>query len=126
MSKIGIFMANGCEEIEALTVVDILRRAGIQIDMISIAGTMCVCGSHGIEMICNKKIEEADLDTYEGLILPGGMPGTTNLGANETVVAKLKAFAEEGKLVAAICAAPSYIGNGAGLWRMPFFRQNRF
>ncbi|MBR1628120.1 MAG: DJ-1/PfpI family protein [Lachnospiraceae bacterium] len=111
MAKVGIFIANGCEEIEALTVVDILRRANIEIDMISISEALNVRGSHGIEFVCDRTKDEADFSEYAGLVLPGGLPGTTNLGADETVVSKIKAFASEGKLVAAICAAPTVLGD---------------
>lgn len=111
MKKIGIFMADGCEEIEALTVVDILRRAEMEIDMISITGKVQVTGSHGISFICDRVISEVDFAKYDGLVLPGGMPGTTSLGAHKTVVEQIKKYAEEGKLVSAICAAPSVLGD---------------
>lgn len=110
MSKIGIFMANGCEEIEGLTVVDIVRRAGLAIDMISITGEKQVTGSHGICFETDVKKEEADFDGYDGIVLPGGMPGTLNLGADDTVQATIQSFAKAGKMVAAICAAPSVLG----------------
>ena len=73
MSKVAIFMADGCEEIEALTVVDILRRGGLEIDMVSINGADGVTGSHGIAFSCDKRIEDTDLPTYDALVLPGGM-----------------------------------------------------
>lgn len=110
MSKIGIFMADGCEEIEGLTVVDIARRAGIEIDMISIMGKCEVTGSHNIAFRTETTIEEADFGRYDGIVLPGGMPGTVNLGENDTVNATIREFAHAGKLVAAICAAPSVLG----------------
>ncbi len=111
MSKVGIFMANGCEEIEGLTVVDVLRRADIEIDMISVSTPKEATGSHGIRFSCEVDLSDADFSMYDGLVLPGGMPGTTNLGANETVVNELKQFAQNGKLIAAICAAPSVLGD---------------
>lgn len=111
MKKIGIFMADGCEEIEGLTVVDIMRRAGIEIDMISVSGKKEVTGSHNITFFADVLSSEADFNAYDGLVLPGGMPGTLNLGANETVNTQIKKFATNGKLVAAICAAPSVLGN---------------
>lgn len=111
MSKIGIFMADGCEEIEGLTVVDILRRAGIQIEMISISGKAEVTGSHSITFKCDTLLKDADIASYDGLVLPGGMPGTTNLGNDDTVTSSIKEFASSGKLVAAICAAPSVLGD---------------
>lgn len=110
MSKLGIFMANGCEEIEGLTVVDIARRAGIEIDMISINATKDVISSHNVIFFADKLKTEADYDHYDGIILPGGMPGTINLGADDIVTHTIRDFARQGKLVAAICAAPSILG----------------
>lgn len=114
MNKIGIFMADGCEEIEGLTVVDIVRRAGIHITTISISGKKEVAGAHGITFLADAKKDEVDFSTLDGIVLPGGMPGTTNLGADETVDKVIREFAAGGKLVAAICAAPSVLGQ-AGL-----------
>ena len=101
MKKIGIFMADGCEEIEGLTVVDVVRRAGIAIDMISITGK---------KEEADVLAEEADFDSYDGIVLPGGMPGTLNLGKHEIVKKVITSYAAGGKLTAAICAAPSVLG----------------
>ena len=68
MKKIGIFMADGCEEIEGLTVVDVVRRAGIAIDMISITGKKEVAGAHGITFAADVLAEEADFDSYDGIV----------------------------------------------------------
>jgi 4-methyl-5(b-hydroxyethyl)-thiazole monophosphate biosynthesis len=114
MSKIGIFMADGCEEIEGLTVVDIARRGGIEIEMISINGTKQVTSSHKVTFFADTTKEEADFASYDGIVLPGGMPGTVHLGEDETVGRVIREFAAAGKLVAAICAAPSVLGQ-AGL-----------
>lgn len=114
MSKLGIFMADGCEEIEGLTVVDLVRRAGIEIEMISVSGNDTVTGSHKIAFGTDVKKADADYASYDGIVLPGGMPGTTHLMEDETVNRVIKEFAQDGKLVAAICAAPSVLGN-AGL-----------
>ncbi len=114
MSKIGIFMADGCEEIEGLTVVDIVRRAGIDITTISISDKKEVAGAHGITFLADAKKDEVDFSALDGIVLPGGMPGTINLGADETVDKVIREFAAGGKLVAAICAAPSVLGQ-AGL-----------
>lgn len=114
MSKLGIFMADGCEEIEGLTVVDIVRRAKLEIDTISITGKKEVTSSHNVTFLTDTTAEEADFSAYDGIILPGGMPGTLHLGENETVNRVIKEFAAKGKLVAAICAAPSVLGQ-AGL-----------
>lgn len=110
MKKIGIFMADGCEEIEGLTVVDVVRRAGIEIDMIFITGKKEVAGAHGITFAADVLAEEADFDSYDGIVLPGGMPGTLNLGKHEIVKKVITSYAAGGKLTAAICAAPSVLG----------------
>lgn len=110
MSKLGIFMADGCEEIEGLTVVDIMRRAGIEIVMISISGKKEVTSSHKVTFLADATKDEVDFAKLDGIVLPGGMPGTLNLGADETVTRIVREFAAAGKLVAAICAAPSVLG----------------
>lgn len=110
MSKIAVFFADGCEEIEGLTVVDMLRRAKLEVVGISVTGSREVHGSHNITFLADMVYEEAQMDSFDGAVLPGGVPGTPNLGAHEGVVATVKKFAEEGKLVAAICAAPSVLG----------------
>lgn len=114
MKKLGVFMADGCEEIEALTVVDIARRAGIEVAMISITGEKLVKGAHGIDFNTDIPAEFMDFDMLDGIVLPGGMPGTLNLGANKFVLQTIIDFNCKGKLVSAICAAPSVLGE-AGL-----------
>lgn len=108
--KIGIFMADGCEEIEGLTVVDLVRRAKLEIVTISITGKNQVTGSHQITFQTDVLADQVDYDSLDGIVLPGGMPGTLNLAADDTVKSVIKTFAAEGKLVAAICAAPSVLG----------------
>lgn len=110
MSKLGIFMADGSEEIESLMVVDVLRRAKIEIDMISIMDENKIRGSHGITIETDKQIEQVAFSQYEGVILPGGIPGTPHLAACQTVADVIKDFAAKNKMVAAICAAPSILG----------------
>lgn len=110
MKKIGIFMADGCEEIEGLTVVDIVRRAKMEIVMISITGKREVTSSHQVTFLTDALAAEVDYDTLDGIVLPGGMPGTLNLQADETVNKVIRQFAVDGKLVCAICAAPSVLG----------------
>ena len=109
MSKIALFIAPGCEEIEALTVTDIIRRARLSIDMISITDSKTVTGSHGITFETDLLASEANFDEYDAVVLPGGLPGTTNLGADPVVTATIRDFAAKGKTVAAICAAPSVL-----------------
>ena len=86
MNKIAIFMADGFEEIEGLTVVDIVRRAGIDIDMVSIGGRLEVNGSHGIVIKADKIIADINMDDYNMLVLPGGKVGTENLENCEELV----------------------------------------
>ena len=110
MSKTGIFLSDGCEEIEALTVVDTLRRTGLEITMISINNSTSVTGSHGIPFIADTTFENVNFDEYDAIVLPGGMPGTIHLGEHEGVTSIVKDFFAKGKLVCAICAAPSVLG----------------
>ena len=111
MSRVGIFLADGFEEIEGLTVVDILRRAGIDISMISINGKKKVTGAHGIALDTDEDIVQCDPDKLDMLVLPGGMPGTTNLAACEKLTEALKKADQEKRGIAAICAAPSVLGD---------------
>ncbi len=103
-------MADGCEEIEGLTVVDIVRRAKMEIVMISITGKKEVTSSHNVTFLTDALSSEVDYEGLDGIVLPGGMPGTLNLGADKTVNDVIRKFAAEGKLVCAICAAPSVLG----------------
>lgn len=110
MAKICVFTADGFEEIEGLTVVDLLRRAGAEVWMVSIRDTLTVKGAHGIELKADVLFDEVDYDSVDMLVLPGGMPGTRYLGEHKGLCALLKKAAAEGKKVAAICAAPSVLG----------------
>lgn len=110
MAEAAIFIANGVEEIEALMVVDLLRRAGIGIDMVSIDGSYDITGSHRIGIKLDKLMDDVNWDELKILILPGGMPGTNNLKACTPLADKLKEFNNSGKLLAAICAAPTVLG----------------
>jgi len=110
MSKSLIFLAPGYEEVEMLTVVDMLRRAGIEINMVSITGTLEVTGSHNITIKADQLFANADFNSTDMLILPGGMPGTNNLLAYKPLTYKLVEFNNSGKAVAAVCAAPSVLG----------------
>ena len=111
MSNVCIFFATGFEEIEALTVVDILRRASITAEMVSVTGDREVTGSHGISVKMDKLLEEVDFDAVDMIVLPGGMPGTVNLEACKPLMEKIDEFYKEDKYLAAICAAPSIFGH---------------
>ncbi len=111
MSKIAVFFSEGYEEIEALTVVDVCRRCQIEIDMISANDSMEVAGGHGICVKMDKSFSQCDFDTYDMLVLPGGLKGTHGLEANEGLMKAVDDFYATGKYIAAICAAPSILGH---------------
>ena len=111
MSKTAIFFATGYEEIEALTVVDILRRAGEEIEMVSVTEERTVTSSHGVTVTMDKVLSEVNFDETDVIVLPGGMPGTKNLEACEALMEQVDAFVKAGKTVAAVCAAPSILGH---------------
>lgn len=110
MSETAIFFADGLEEIEGLTVVDLFRRADIPIDIVSINETKTVTGAHGIVIQADRMLDELNFDEVKMLILPGGMPGTIHLGDCGQLCSELKRAAADGRYVAAICAAPSVLG----------------
>jgi|GEM_PF-7916 len=114
MAKVYIFLAAGFEEVEALTAVDLLRRAGVEVCMVSIMDQLAVTGAQGITVRAEKLYKEIDPCGADLLLLPGGQPGTTNLGDYEPLTELLKAWNKEGKKLAAICAAPTVFG-GLGL-----------
>lgn len=116
MAKVFEFLATGFEEIEALAVVDILRRGGVDIKTVSITGNEYVETAHGVTIKADMLFEDADLSSADLLMLPGGMPGATNLNAHEGLRRALLAQNERGGRIAAICAAPMVLG-GLGLLR---------
>lgn len=114
MKRISVFLADGFEEIEGLTVVDILRRAGVQVETVSVNGSNTIHGAHQIEVKADRIFEEMDFANVDMLVLPGGMPGTLHLQEHEELGKLLKTYDENNKYVAAICAAPSVLG-GLGI-----------
>lgn len=105
------FLANGFEEIEALAPVDILRRGGVEIKTVSVTGSEYVETSHGITLKTDLKFEDADFSDADMLMLPGGLPGATNLNAHEGVRTALLEQNACGGRIAAICAAPLVLGS---------------
>ncbi len=110
MNKVYEFLANGCEEVEALTTVDVLRRAGVETVMVSISGNDSIVGAHGVEIKCDARIEDVDMSDATMMLLPGGLPGATNLRDHAGVNAALMAQAKKGGKIGAICAAPMVLG----------------
>lgn len=111
MKHVCVFLADGFEEIEALTVVDVLRRAGVRVETVSVNGNEMVQGSHWISVRADVVFEETGFDRVDMLVLPGGMPGTKNLQKHQGLNKLLRTYDKEEKWIAAICAAPSILGN---------------
>ena len=111
MCKVSLFLADGFEEIEGLTVVDLLRRAGIEVETISIMGKNQITGAHNIKVEADKLFEEADFNGTNMLVLPGGMPGTLYLKEFEPLRQLILEFHQKGEALAAICAAPTVFGD---------------
>lgn len=116
---IYVHLAPGFEEIEALTIIDVLRRAGLETLTVKIpeeggSSELLTEGAHGISVLADIKFEEADYKACELIVLPGGMPGTKHLGAHKGLTEEIKAFAKAGRPLSAICAAPMVFG-GLGL-----------
>lgn len=110
MKTCYLFLAEGFEEIEALTVVDLLRRDQIPVQMVSVDGTPYVKGSHEIEVKADCTMQDVDPANACMLVLPGGMPGTENLFASEALKEMVLDFHKTNRRIAAICAAPSILG----------------
>jgi 4-methyl-5(b-hydroxyethyl)-thiazole monophosphate biosynthesis len=113
MSKVLIPLAQGCEEIEAVTVIDILRRAGIEVISAGL-DDQPVRASRGVMLLPDITLEAALQQDFDMVVLPGGQPGSNNLKADPRIIALLQKMAQQGKYIAAICAAPSVLAS-AGL-----------
>ncbi|MBE5959979.1 MAG: DJ-1/PfpI family protein [Lachnospiraceae bacterium] len=110
MAKVYIFLADGFEEIEGLTVVDLLRRADIEIRMISITGKELVTGAHRIQVMADEVFADGAYLDGDMIVLPGGMPGTNALMNHEGLRELLMNYNKADKFIGAICAAPSVLG----------------
>ncbi|MCR4891892.1 MAG: DJ-1/PfpI family protein [Lachnospiraceae bacterium] len=108
--KIAVFLADGFEEIEGLTVVDMCRRAGIEVTTVSIKDTLDIMSSHQIPLKADRLFENVNFDEMDMLVLPGGGLGTENLEKCDKLKEVLIKAAGEGKNLAAICAAPRVLG----------------
>ena len=110
MKKVFLFLATGFEETEAVATTDVLLRGGIETVTVSITGNNLVEGAHGISVKADKLFEEVDFNEGTMLVLPGGMPGASNLNTHEGLKKHILEYVEEGKHIAAICAAPLVFG----------------
>ena len=114
MKKVAVFLAEGFEDIEALATVDILRRAGFLCDMVSIAGEF-VKSAHGITVKADKIIGD-DIESYDMVVCPGGLPGAEYLSKDERVLNVIREFNKmNNKYIAAICASPAMVLSAAGI-----------
>lgn len=111
MKTVYVFLADGMEEVEALMVIDLLRRTKkLNVITVSVKDELLVESSHKIKLYADKKIDEINFDEGECIFLPGGIPGTPNLAACNKLTEQIIKYNKEGKILAAICAAPSIFG----------------
>jgi len=109
--KIAVHLADGFEEIEAVSIIDVLRRADLDVLVVSVTGEIEVTGAHQIKVMADILFEKVDYDDIYMIVLPGGMPGAANLDAHTGLKFQIKKFVAENKQLAAICAAPLVFGN---------------
>lgn len=105
-----LFLGTGFEEVEAVATIDVLRRAEVELTTVSVMNERSVEGAHGVRIEADKMFDEVNFSDVKMLILPGGMPGTLNLGAHEGLLNLLRDHNKKGRWIAAICAAPSILG----------------
>ncbi len=110
MGTAYVFNADGFEEIEAFTCVDVMRRAGLNVEMVSVTPDEIVTGAHDVPVLCDCNVVNCDFFDADLVLLPGGMPGAATLDKCEELRKLLLRFAEEQKPIAAICAAPMVLG----------------
>jgi 4-methyl-5(b-hydroxyethyl)-thiazole monophosphate biosynthesis len=114
MAKALVFLATGFEEIEALTVVDVLRRAGVDVTVAGLTPNVTE-GKHGVKVVPDKSIDDVKVDDFDAVVAPGGNPGYKNLRKDPRVIAMVKKAFNSNKLVAAICAGPTVLSDAGVL-----------
>lgn len=110
MGTVYVFFADGFEEIEAFTSVDVMRRAGLNVEMVTVTPDEIVTGAHDVPVLCDKNVVNCDFFDAELVLLPGGMPGASTLEKCGELRNLVLRFAQEQKPIAAICAAPMVLG----------------
>jgi len=110
MAKVCVHLATGFEELEAVAVLDVLRRAGIEVLMVSMTRELNVTSARGLMVTADVLFEDVDYDNIDMIVLPGGIPGSTNLAEHAGLKQKIGRFADQGKYLAGICAAPMVYG----------------
>lgn len=106
--RVMVPLANGFEEIEAMSIIDVLRRGGIEVHTVGVISSV-IEGAHGVRVMVDKRLNEVDPNKYDGIILPGGYPGYVNLGRSSKLVEMLKKLHAKKKLIGAICGSPSIL-----------------
>ncbi|HEC81918.1 MAG TPA: DJ-1/PfpI family protein [Thermoplasmatales archaeon] len=114
MTKVVVLLAEGFEEVEALTVVDVLRRCDVEVDVVGVNSEVVV-GAHGIRVVSDKQVNDIVVEDYDAFILPGGSPGYVNLRGDSRVLSLVKKAFEKNRVVAAICAAPAVLADAGVL-----------
>lgn len=109
--KIAVHLATGFEEIEAISIIDVLRRADLDVLVVSVTGSLDVTGAHKLTVKADVLFENVNYDDVFMIVLPGGMPGSSNLDAHKGLQTQIVKFNNESKSLAAICAAPLVYGN---------------
>ena len=105
--KVALFIENGSEELELIAPLDVMRRANLEVDLISANNEDFITSSHNVKILADKKIDEVNnILEYDAIVIPGGMPGSTLLRDNKKIIEFYQTMYNSGKLVAAICAAP--------------------
>lgn len=105
-NKVLLPLADGFEEIEAITIIDVLRRAELEVTVAGLSASNVAQGAHGVAVGVDANMDDVNLDDYSAIVLPGGLPGATNLRDDQRIVNALKTMAATGRITAAICAAP--------------------
>ena len=111
MKKVFIHFADGFEEVEAITPVDVLRRAGCEVTIVSVTGKKGVTSTRGVSIMADALFEDVDYAKADLILLPGGQPGSDNLNRHEGLKKQIRSFHNQGRMIAAICAAPLVLGS---------------
>ncbi|MEE3229927.1 MAG: DJ-1/PfpI family protein, partial [Planctomycetota bacterium] len=109
MSRIGVLLAAGFEEIEAVTIIDVLRRAELDVIILGVDGD-AISGAHGLQVAADQSLADTQEEDWDAIVLPGGLPGATNLRDNPEVIELIRSTHSRGGMLAAICAAPIVLG----------------
>tara|TARA_B100001245_G_C22834523_1_gene401374 strand:+ start:470 stop:1018 length:549 start_codon:yes stop_codon:yes gene_type:complete len=114
MSRIGVLLAAGFEEIEAVTIIDVLRRAELEVIILGVDGRT-ISGAHGLQVAADQSLADTQEEDWDAIVLPGGLPGATNLRDNPEVIELIRSTHSRGGMLAAICAAPIVLGRAGVL-----------